>query len=274
MRASRRCSLVVSGRNIMLDTVLEPRELSDILEGMCQGSLYAFSETINQGYISLPHGIRVGVCGRATSEGGRIIGVREISSLSIRIPSKIINAGDEICDLIDSFDRTCGVLIYAPPGEGKTTLLTSIALKMAGGEHPKRVCVIDTRGELAASLRDRELCLDVLSGYPRGLGIDIATRTMSPELIVCDEIGDTEEAEAIISAQNSGVPFVASAHADNVEGLLRRTAIARLHGARVFFAYIGIKRAVGDFIYTVNEWEEADAIFHGSGSDSSCIVWA
>ena len=74
MRAERRCSLVVSGKNIMLETVLSENEISDVLEGMCQGSLYAFSDTIKQGYISLTNGVRVGVCGRAGCEGERIIG--------------------------------------------------------------------------------------------------------------------------------------------------------------------------------------------------------
>ena len=272
LRRDRCASVTIGGKNILLSTVLTKPEMENFLCEICDHSLYAHRETINCGYVTLEGGIRVGICGRASIDGGKLLGVYDVSSMNIRIPHAIKNVGESVCRLLRTKRDGRGVLIYAPPGEGKTTLLTSIALKMAGGERPKRVCVIDTRGELAASLRDRELCLDVLSGYPRGLGIDIATRTMSPELIVCDEIGDTHEAEAIISAQNSGVPFVASAHADNVEGLLRRTAIARLHGARVFFAYIGIKRAVGDFIYTVNEWEEADAIFHGSGSDSSCIV--
>ena len=102
--------------------------------------------------------------------------------------------------------------------------------------------------------------MDILAGYPKPEGISIAARTLNAQLIVCDEIGDAEEAAAMVSAQNSGVPFVASAHAESVEGLLHKTGIRLLHEARVFRKYVGIQRRTsgGDYIYTVTEWEEAN----------------
>lgn len=257
MRAGRRCSLVVSGRNVMLDTVLSARELSDVLEGMCQGSLYAFSDTINHGYISLPGGVRVGVCGRAGCEGDRIIGIYEVTSLSVRIPHRTRPVGSEICRLLHSFGRVSGVLIYSPPGIGKTTLLRSVATMLASGtwesgRDPLRTVVIDTRGELAFAAEGRDLCLDVLSGYPRRLGIEIATRCLNAEVIVCDEIGDYEEAMALVASHNCGVPLIASAHAESVTQLLSRTGLRLLHEARIFGAYSGIRRdGRGGFLYDV-----------------------
>ena len=255
MRAGRRCSLVVSGKNVMLDTVLERGEIESVLEGMCQGSLYAFSETINQGYISLPDGVRVGVCGRAGCEGGRIIGIYEISSLSVRIPHRSRPLGAEICRLLESFDRTSGVLVYSPPGIGKTTLLRSVAVMLSSGgwregADPLRCVVIDTRGELSFASEGRDLCLDVLSGYPRRQGIEIATRCLNAEVIICDEIGDYEEAMSLVASHNCGVPLIASAHAGSVEQLLSRTGLRLLHEARIFGAYVGLKRdGRGGFIY-------------------------
>ena len=257
MRAGRRCSLVVSGKNLMLDTVLDRAELESVLEGMCQGSLYAFSDTINQGYISLPDGVRVGVCGRAGCEGDRIIGIYEVSSLSVRIPHKSRPQGEEICRLLDSFERTQGVLIYSPPGIGKTTLLRSVALMLSSGAWregaaPLRTVVIDTRGELAFANEGRDLCLDVLSGYPRRRGIEIATRCLNAEVIICDEIGDYEEAMSLVASHNCGVPLIASAHAGSVEQLLSRTGLRLLHEAKIFGAYVGIERdGRGGFKYDV-----------------------
>ena len=247
MRAGRRCSLVVSGRNIMLQTVLDRKEVGDILEGMCQGSLYAFSDTINQGYISLPDGVRVGVCGRAGCEGERIIGIYEVTSLSVRIPHRSRPVGEEICRLLHGFKRTSGVLIYSPPGVGKTTLLRSVAAMLSsgrwdGGHEPLRTVVIDTRGELAFAGEGRDLCLDVLSGYPRRKGIEIATRCLNAEVIICDEIGDYEEAMSLVASHNCGVPLIASAHAGSVEQLLSRTGLRLLHEAKIFGAYAGIER--------------------------------
>lgn len=257
MRADRRCSLVVSGRNIMLDTVLDRAELSAVLEGMCQGSLYAFSDTINQGYVSLPDGVRVGVCGRAGCDGDRIIGIYDVSSLSVRIPHRSRPHGEEICRLLYSFERTCGVLVYSPPGIGKTTLLRSVAVMLSSGAwsdnaSPLRTVVIDTRGELAFASEGRDLCLDVLSGYPRRQGIEIATRCLNAEVIICDEIGDYEEAMSLVASHNCGVPLIASAHAGNVEQLLSRTGLRLLHEAKIFGAYVGITRdGCGGYKYDI-----------------------
>ncbi len=257
MRANRRCSLVVGGKNLMLDTVLDRRELEDVLEGMCQGSLYAFSDTINQGYISLPDGVRVGVCGRAGCDGERIIGIYEVSSLSVRIPHRSRPQGEEICRLLESFKRTSGVLIYSPPGIGKTTLLRSVAVMLASGgwgvdAAPLRTVVIDTRGELAFASEGRDLCLDVLSGYPRRRGIEIATRCLNAEVIICDEIGDYEEAMSLVASHNCGVPLIASAHAASVSQLLSRTGLRLLHEAKIFGAYVGIERdGRGGFRYDI-----------------------
>ena len=255
MRSGRRCSLVVSGKNVMLDTVLDHKEIESVLEGMCQGSLYAFSDTINQGYISLPDGVRVGVCGRAGCEGGRIIGIYEVSSLSVRIPHRSRPVGAEICRLLESFERTSGVLVYSPPGIGKTTLLRSVAVMLSSGgwregAEPMRTVVIDTRGELAFANEGRDLCLDVLSGYPRRQGIEIATRCLNAEVIICDEIGDYEEAMSLVASHNCGVPLIASAHAGSVEQLLARTGLRLLHEAKIFGAYVGLERnGCGGFVY-------------------------
>lgn len=252
LRQSRYSSLVCDGKNIMLNTLLDSTALSEILKRMCGGSLYAYSDTINKGYIALPGGIRVGIGGRAASDGDKIVGVYDVSLLCIRIPHPSRSVGKEICDILKSFRCGRGVLVYSPPGVGKTTLLRGIANIMASGENAKRVVVIDTRGELSFCLDSKELCLDVLSGYPKRLGIEIATRTLNAELMICDEIGDYEEAMALVASNNCGVPLVASAHASSVGQLLNRTGIRLLHEAGIFGAYVGIERdGRGSFVYDI-----------------------
>ncbi len=273
LRCNRCASVSVRGKNILLSSLLTREEMDSFLSAICRNSLYAYRDTINNGYVTLEDGLRVGLCGRATVDDGKLLGIYDVSSINIRIPHTIRNLGEPVCRILRSAKDSRGVLIYAPPGEGKTTLLSAVCAKMAGGDMPMRVAIIDTRGELSASLADKRLCIDVLSGYPRGLGIEIATRTLSAQLIVCDEIGAEGEAESIISAQNSGVPFVASAHADNILGLLCRSAIVKLHIARVFGTYVGIRRTDdGNFRYAVSDWEEADAILHGDRRDSDSLV--
>ena len=261
LRAAGRCSLTTERGNVFLRTELAAKELDDVLARMCGYSLYAHKETINSGYLTLEGGIRVGICGRAAISDGSIFGVYDISALNIRLPSPIRSLGEPVCRLIRGMCGSAGVLIYSPPGVGKTTLLRSVAYNMSSGAEPWRVALIDTRGELGCFEELRGASMDVLSGYPKGVGIEIAARTMNPQLMVCDEIGGEGEAKAIASAQNCGVPLLASAHGDSIRGLLRRSEIYSLHMAGIFGAYVRIERVADrrDYRYTFTTAEEADA---------------
>ena len=273
LRSGRASSLTTPQGNVMLKTVLSRMEIENVLQTICEGSLYAHSETIAQGYVTLGGGIRVGICGRATVEDGRVIGVCCTNGLNIRLPGRHRRVGLPVCRMLRAMEGEGGVLVYSAPGVGKTTLLRSVAAEMGSGEDPMRVVVVDSRGEIAPFLESPSLCVDVLTGYPKPIGIEIACRTMNAQLIVCDEIGDVHEAEAIVAAQNCGVPFVATAHAPNLEGLLRRSAIASLHRARIFEKYVGIERRAegGDFLYTVTDWEDADVAFQADGCNTACV---
>ena len=265
LRAGREASLTVGGRNIMTSLVLTAETLTAILVHMCGGSLYAFDQTIREGYISLPEGIRVGVAGRAVCEEGKIIGVCEITGLCIRLPHIHREVGGEMCRLLRHLNQggrgPQGILIYAPPGVGKTTLLRGVAVGLSGGDGlpPLRTVVVDTRGELGFETEGRGLCLDILRGYPRARGVEIATRTLSAQVIICDEIGDTEEALSLITTHHGGVPLVATAHGGSVAEILRRTGLRLLHESRLFGAYVGIRRdGQGGFTYRVTPWSRAE----------------
>ena len=154
------------------------------------------------------------------------------------------------------------MLVYSKPGVGKTTVLRDAAALLASGAQPMRVAVVDTRGELGYYLEAKRLTVDILTGYPRKEGIAVATRTLGAQVIVCDEIGDADEAAAIVSAHNCGVPLLASAHAESVRELMSKPGIARLHQSRVFGQYLHIARRPSrefEYEYTVTDAEHADA---------------
>jgi stage III sporulation protein AA len=263
LRRGRCASLTSGGRNIILDVVLGGDEMEGVMNRLCGGSLYAYSDTICRGYITLAGGVRAGICGRAAIDNGRIIGVSEVSSIVLRLPHRTPGVGGELCRLLVSLGLSRGVLVYSPPGVGKTTVLRGAAAQLASGSCPLRVAVVDTRGELCAGLDMAMLTIDILSGYPRGEGIEIAARTLGAQVIICDEIGDTKEAEAIMNVHNCGVPLLASAHAARLEELMKKPGIAVLHKSRCFGVYAGLRRVAGrPFVYNydISGWEAADEL--------------
>lgn len=274
LRVGRNASVTSCGKNLRLSGIVTREQIDEMVDTMCESSLYAYADTLNCGYLTLDGGIRVGIVGRASVSDGQVNGVYDVSSLCFRLPRKIIGVGAPVCRLLRQYEGERGVLVYSPPGHGKTTLLRSVAAAMSSGDGAWRVLVIDTRGELGYALDDPSLLLDVLTGYPKALGIEIAARSMNAQLIICDEIGDLAEAEAIIGAQNCGVPLLATAHASDIGGLLLRSGLRRLHDARVFGAYVGIRRREGerDYVYTVNTYEEADLYFKNIGSGNNRVV--
>ncbi len=263
-RADAPSSVTYEGRNVYLFSGAEVRfseeELAGIVAKLCEESMHTYSESMKQGFITLDDGIRIGICGSAVCEGEKIMSIRRITSVCVRLPHIIRGAGDGVFPLISQGNTVQSALFYSLPGVGKTTLIRDIAMRLGSGAKRFRVCVVDTRGEIYVNgFFEHSLC-DFLDGYPKGAGIEIATRAFSPQAVICDEIGDEAEARAIISAQNSGVPLVATAHGADIGSLMLRPNIKLLHDAGIFRYYIGMKREEGNEKYTFTVTDTARRI--------------
>ncbi len=259
IREGCQLSVTSNGENHTLSPVVTPEEIAYTVDRLCGSSVHAHEDTIREGYISLEGGFRVGVCGSAVRRDGGIGAIRNIKSLNIRIPQDIFGVGGRLGDRIRQSRFRLSVLIYSRPGVGKTTLLKDLAITLAG-EYGRRVALIDTRREF---LLPDDAAIDHLIGYPKGKGIEIAVRTLNPEYIICDEIGNAEEAESILSVQNAGVPFIASTHAGSALELWHKPNIRRLLEAGIFDLCAGISRRQGSgqysFTFTdVSEFSKLD----------------
>ena len=204
-------------------------EFSECLSRLTNSSLYACDEYLKRGFIPLEGGGRVGVCGRGTPEGG----FAEIFSLNIRFPRFL---PDVAVGLIENYREIGlkGTLVCSPPAMGKTTFLKSAAFLLASGKgiSAYRVGIADERMELSSSLFGCGF-VDILTTRPKAESIELLTRTMSPEIIICDEIS-AGEVDAVIEAQSSGVVLIASAHCKAPSELARRGRMKRLIEGEIF----------------------------------------
>ena len=219
---------------------------NDILETMkilCNFSIYSYQNQIKEGFITLKGGHRVGISGTAVINNNEIINISDISSINFRISREVLGCSDRI---FDKFGLDIGgTLIIGPPSSGKTTILRDIARKLSTSfEADKliKVSIIDERREIAASYQgvpQRDIGFsDVLSGFPKAEGIIRAIRTLSPKIIICDEIGGVEDAEAIKKSLNSGVGIIASIHAKSTDEMANSFRIKNILSSGA------IKRAV------------------------------
>ena len=204
---------VISSENEIIDTVNK----------MCGYSMHSHYEDIINGYITLPNGSRVGLCGTAVYEKEQVKSIKNINSINIRIPRTVLGVSEPIFNNVFK-GKLKNLLIVGPPSSGKTTMLRDLAFQLSSGRMGKyhKICVVDERKELFPSQQDIRTLgpnTDVLLGFPKGKGISMAVRTLSPDVIICDEMGTPEEASEVLNGVNCGTKFALSIHADNVEEL-------------------------------------------------------
>lgn len=232
LRLFGRSALVISGRNIPLFIRLYDSDMRYIIEAATGGSVYSQEENLRCGFVSVGFGVRMGVCLSPSLELP--------TSVAIRLPlGECENAELIYSGYKDALPR--GIVVYSPPGVGKTTALRSLA-RLVGERDGRRVVIVDERREFDSRLFSCA-SVDIISGFSKARGIEIAKRTLGAELIIADEIGGGEESEALISVGRGGVPFAVSAHASDIDELLSSSPIRPLAEGGYFGAAIGLFRS-------------------------------
>lgn len=198
-------------KHIGHDTLIcRHEDMRDIFLHICSHSVFSHENEINEGFVTAANGCRIGLCGTAVTENGKIKNIKDFSSLVFRIPREKNGCADNL--FRKGIDFSKGVLIVGEPSSGKTTLLRDICRSLASGVHTdaKRIAVLDERCEISGNF-DIGAGADILKGYPKSYGFTMALRTLSPEIIVCDELSDKD----LESAKHSffcGVPVISTIH--------------------------------------------------------------
>lgn len=242
-----------------------------LLDIVTNHSMYSFEEELRRGYITVRGGHRVGIAGRAVLDRGHVKLLRDISSFNIRVAREIRGVGERIVRaLMEPASETVHhTLIISPPQCGKTTLIRDLARILSEGSwngaaamisaksRGLKVGIVDERSEIAGSVAgvpsfDVGPRTDVLDACPKAEGMMMMIRSLSPQVLIVDEIGRREDADAVLEAMHAGIRVIATAHGRDIADVRRRPGLLPLFEQFVFTRYVvlegtGVDRRISLF---------------------------
>jgi stage III sporulation protein AA len=270
IRESRPLELVVDGESRFVSADGAFTDMADagyrpskedglkLLDLLTNHSLYTFEEELRRGYITIAGGHRVGLAGKTVLERGEVKHIRDVASFNIRIARALPGLGKPLLSAL--WDESAGTihqtLVISPPRQGKTTLIRDLARLISAGERNGgelarpglRVGIVDERSEIAACVKgvpafDVGPRTDVLDGCPKAEGMMMMIRSMSPDVLIVDEIGRPEDASALQEALHAGVRVIATAHGRSVGDVRDRPVMRRMLEERVFARLVELSRS-------------------------------
>jgi stage III sporulation protein AA len=226
-----------------------------IMNLISRHSIYAIEEELRRGYITVRGGHRVGIAGRAVVENGKIKLLKDIKSFNVRIAREMIGVADTVLPRLMNGQEFLSTLIISPPRCGKTTLIRDLVRLLSYGSKELRIMghkvgVVDERSEIASCMEgvpqnDLGPRVDVLDACPKAEGMILLIRSMSPEVIVTDEIGSEEDSIAILEAMHAGVKLLTTAHGSSLEEIQRRPSLRSIFEQQVFDRYLILSKRNG-----------------------------
>lgn len=228
-----------------------------IIQKISNYSIYAFEDEIKNGYITVKGGHRVGICGNCVIQDESIKTIKDISSLNIRTCKEVVGCSLKVIPHIVESGMVCNTIIISPPQCGKTTLLRDIVKNLSDGKENmgfrgKKIAVIDERSEIAGCYNgipqmNVGIRTDILDNCPKSKGIMLAIRSLSPEVIVCDEIGTRKDVESLMMAFNCGVSIITTIHGEGIEDITKRKVFNEIIENAIFKRAIilSCKKGVG-----------------------------
>ncbi|MDQ0224944.1 stage III sporulation protein AA [Metabacillus niabensis] len=252
IRIRKRVEVIIAGKPIYLSYEVTHDDTINLLNELSNYSIYTLEEELRKGYITVKGGHRVGLSGRVITENGRVKAIRDVTSFNIRIAKERIGISERYIPYL--YDGNwLNTLIIGPPQTGKTTLLRDFARVISSGYkqiEAKKVCIVDERSEIAGCVQgvpqhqfgER---VDVLDACPKAEGMMMMIRSMSPDVLIVDEIGTKEDAVAVMEAVHAGVQLLVSVHGHHASELKNRPSLKMLFEAKVFDRFLELSRKDG-----------------------------
>ncbi|MBS4191240.1 stage III sporulation protein AA [Bacillus sp. FJAT-49705] len=255
VRINRPLELTMKGSPRFLPYIVKQEDALHLLNKISHFSIYTLEEELRRGYITIEGGHRVGLAGKVILEAGNVKAIRDISSFNIRIAREQIGIGDKLVPSLFNGRSWLHTMIIGPPQTGKTTLLRDIARIISTGDKngrfpAQKVGIVDERSEIAGSVQGIPQMtfgprLDVLDACPKVDGMMMMIRSMSPDVLIVDEIGRKEDADAILEAVNAGIKLMMTTHGTSFEEIRRRPTIKPIIEMGIFQRFIELNRKNG-----------------------------
>ena len=227
----------------------DQKDVETVLSRACRHSVYAHTETISRGYVTIEGGHRIGICGFGILSENRLQNLVTPSSINIRVARQVPGCGQALISYLKQ-----STLLLGPPGSGKTTLLRD-AVRLLSDREKCVVGLADERGELSAAVRGTSQLevgsrTDVLVNVPKAEAVMMLLRTMNPDWIALDEITAPEDITSIEQAAYCGVKMMATAHGEKLSDLSDRPLYQKLMASGVFRQVVILRR---DKSYVIRE---------------------
>lgn len=233
--------------------VITKRQMEELLNHICNYSIYAYDEEIRQGYLTLPGGHRVGLAGQVVHDEKSIRTIKYIHFMNIRIAHEIKNVAEKVLPYLYKDGRFLNTLIISPPGCGKTTLLRDIVRQVSDGNPFGKgitVGLIDERSEIAGMYQgtpqnDIGMRTDVLDACPKVWGMMLLIRSLAPKMIAVDELGSDEDVKAMELVMHCGSQILATIHGESISSVCTKRFMAGILNEKMFERYIVLGKRDG-----------------------------
>lgn len=254
IRINRPIEVIANQKVFFLSYIVKQQDAEQLLNKLSQHSFYTLDEELKRGYITVEGGHRIGIAGRVILEKGFVKAIRDVASFNIRVAKEKIGISEKWIPYLYQA-KWKNTMIIGPPQTGKTTLLRDLARVISVGDKkfnipPLKVGIIDERSEIAGSVGGVPQLtfgnrVDVMDSCPKAEGMMMMIRSMSPDVLVVDEIGRKEDTEAILEAVHAGICLIMTTHGDSYTDILQRPTLKPILDQKIFNRFIELSRGKG-----------------------------